>query len=349
LNVIGNVRDALREGAEREREGRWEDADSAFSDAAKAAIGESDPHALADALRAQSRVRRELLRFEEAEELAELSRAIAELNGNATAAARAINTEAISRYRQQDWEGARRLYGEALKIAVEIGDDALVGWISLNLGVLENIQGDLAEARLLYLECVGSSLRSGDRALARAAYNNLGMVCSDLHEWMEAEIFLARGLELAERAGDLNLIAKLCVNRAEPLMELGELEAARNWLERARATAERVGDRGTLADVERWYARMAREAGDLREADTRITSALDLASRDDLKLERAEVFRELGELRMTGAEEEAARAAMTQAAALFAALGAVHDEKLARARVTEWGAATRDAVAAGAV
>jgi tetratricopeptide (TPR) repeat protein len=289
----------------------------------------------ADALRGQGRMRLQQGRYEEAQELVELSLEIARRHGCAAAEARGWNVLGIIRYSQKDWSGAQSLYEQALEMALDGGDDELTGLSCLNLGVLANLRGDYHEARRRYLEGIGSFVRSGSTANAMLAYNNLGIASADLHEWMEAEVYFTRGIEIAERLQHAPPTGMLYSNLAEPLIQVGELERARTSLDLAEEAALRVGDRSTLTDVERFGGRAARAAGDPAGARVHLSAALAMAEEHGLEQERAEVCREWAELHLAEGRPDEAGMYLVKAAEIFRTLGMMADAESVRRRIGE--------------
>lgn len=304
---------------ENEQLGRWAEAAALYALAFRGSLLAGDVERSADALRGQARVLIQEERFDEAEELAGLSREIAERAGLLQSAARAVNVLGIVRYRQRDWAGARAHYERALELALDIGDDELVGLACQNAGVIAYTMGDLREARALYLESVGSFVRTGNTASALLAYNNLGITSGDLNEWLEAELYYARGIEIAERLSISPMLARLYGNRVEPLVNIGEVEQALLSLDRAEETARAIGDRPTLAHAARWRATIARMRGDLGGASAHVARALELAP--EPSLERAHALRELALLREAQGRPAEAREAYAAAGEVFRSLG----------------------------
>ena len=244
---------------------------------------------------------------------------------------------ATIRFAQGDLEGARPLFQLAQEQARHARDDELLGLVAQNLGVIANIRGELAEARLLYLESIAATLRSRDKHAALRAYNNLGLLSSDLKEWMESDLYFDRGIELAERHDDRPLLAKLYANRAEPLIQMGEVARARESLARAEALALELGDPGTAVQVVRFRAVIARMEGELDEADRCLRDALAGAERAGLELERAEILGGVARLRWEQGRHAEARAAVVDARARFAALGAAREIRRLDDVIAEWG------------
>ena len=318
-----------------ERAGDWPAAGEAFRALFDAAVRGGDAAAAADAARGQARILQQEERFEEAEEAAGLSLEVAERNGLRQAAARAVNTCAAIRYLRRDFAASHRLFAQALERALDVGDDVLVGWTCMNLGVLANIRGDLREARTRYLESIGSFVRSGNKQHAALVYNNLGMVCADLREWLEAEVCFDRGTEIAARISDAPLLAKLYANRAEPLLHLGNVEKARRSLDHAEQLARRVDARGTLSEVARFRGLVARAEGSPEEAEAHLARALEIARAAGLQLEEAEAARELGALWRALGRDGEARATLERARDLFRHIGADRDAERVEEELAE--------------
>jgi tetratricopeptide (TPR) repeat protein len=327
--------DVAQRATVEERAGNWEAAAALYAHTFRSALHGGEPDQAVDALRGQARMRLQQRRFEEAEELAELCLELARGYDLPVAIARGLNVLGLIRFWHRGGEAAEQLYLSALEMALDLGDDELVGLVCQNLGVVANVRGDFREARSRYLEGIGSFVRSGSTANAMLAYNNLGMASADLQEWMEAEVYFSRGIEIAERLGHAPSAGMLYSNLAEPLIRVSEFDRARQSLDRAEAAASRIDDHTTLADVARYRGAMARLEGDLAGAEEHLARALRITDLPEPGLERAEVLRELGELRAAQGRRGDALEAFRAAAGLFAALGGVADARITEARCAE--------------
>jgi tetratricopeptide (TPR) repeat protein len=309
--------DVAQQAAAQEKAGNWDAAAAFYSRTFHSALAAGESERAADALRGQARVRLQQRRFEEAEELADLSLELAERHGRIHATARALNVLGIIRYSRQDWAAAEEYYHRALARALDLGDDELIGLTCQNLGVIASIRGDFREARARFLECIGSFVRSGSTANAMTAYNNLGLASSEMSEWMESEVYFGRGIEIAERLHHLPSIGALYSSLAEPLIRVGEIERAHDALDRAERAATHIEDRGVLADIARRRGEIARLEGDLAGAEEHLAHALAITDSPELDLERASVLREMGEVRAAQGRWAEAREQCERALALF--------------------------------
>lgn len=334
--------DLAAEAAARERAGEWPASGELYARAFEAACAEGDAEAMADAARRQGWVRCRQQQYEEAEELLELSREIAERQGLERAAAGAVNAIATYALSVGELDRASALYHLAMERARGIADDELIGSICQNLGVIANIHGDLVEARALYLESIGAAVRAGNRPGAMMAYNNLGMAYTDQSEWMEAEIYFTRGIEIARQIGDRGMEAKLHVNRVEPLVHVGEFAQAREVLRRAEEVATRTDDVRALADIDRFRALIARYEGEYAGAEAHLEAALGRAEGAGLLLEQGEVLEETARLRWAQGRPGPARMVLREARRLYASLGAAHDLARVDRLGGEWAAAREE-------
>lgn len=314
------VAGSLTRAGEEEQLGHWAAAARLYAQAFRAASLRGDVEEAADALRGQARVLVREERYEEAEELAALSLEIAERSGAARSAARAVNVLGIIRHSQRDFSTSQEHFRRAVELALDLGDDELVGLACQNAGVIAYGLGDLREARSAYLESIGSFVRSGSSENALHAYNNLGIACADLREWLEADVYFSRGIEIAERLSATPLLARLYGNRAEPLVEIGDFESAAESLDRAEAAAVAVGDRVGIAIAWRWRAAIARLHANYAEAARCVARALSFAT--DPTLERAEVLLEEGDLHAAQGDHARAREGYLRARELSRSLGA---------------------------
>jgi tetratricopeptide (TPR) repeat protein len=327
------------EAAALERGGNWEPARDTYARAFTAAQASRSVRGMADASRGAARMLRELGLLEEAEEQAELSRGIAERCGLPLEAARAVNILGTIRYVAGAIHEAADLYEDALEQARAVRDDELIGLACANLGVVANIRGDLNAAFTYYLENIAAAVRTGSAQASLLGYNNLGLLASDVREWMQADLFFHRALELAEQVGDAGITAMLLINRVEPLIHVGELDAAEEVLDRAEAMAERIQNTAELAEAARFRGILARRRGDPVGASGHLARSLLLATREGLRLERAEALEQIALLHHDAGRREDARAHLSEASAEFFAAGASRDCLRLRELAAEWAAA----------
>ncbi len=320
----------------RALQGDWDEAGSLYETVFQNALAERNLETVERALRGLTRCRQYGERHDEAEEFAQLSLKIAELNGLTRSTASAVHLLAVSRYLRGDWQGARDGYIEALERAVDLGDDVLIGMACQNLGVLAGMRGDDREGRLLSLESLAAFVRCGDSKRAMGAYNNLAIACTDLGEWLEAELYYDRGIELAHQQSDYSALGMIYTNRAKPLIHVGEMDRAAESLTRAEEYAIKTQDTGTLSEIELHRAWIARLQSDYSAAASHLDRALAHADTPQLERERALALEGFALLREAEGRIEEARSVLQQVIDSFRELGAERDASRAEALLQSW-------------
>ncbi len=319
-----------------ERAADWEAARDAYARAFTAAYAARDVCGMADATRGGARVLREMVRLDEAEEMAELSLEIAMRAELPRETARAANVLGLILYARGAIHDAADLYEFALDSAREVRDDELIGLVCANLGVVANIRGNFGLAFTCYLESIAAAVRTGSVQASVLGYNNLGLLASDVREWMQADLLLHRALEMAEELGDATFTTTLLLNRVEPLIQVGELDAAQEVLDRAEGMAERIQNVRELAEAARFRGLLARRRGDETAATGYLARSLLLATRAGLRLERAEALEQIALQHHDAGRADAARTHLSEASAEFFAAGATRDCARCRELLSAW-------------
>ncbi len=263
----------------------------------------------------QSRFETALTHYERARELARVA-------GNRDLEARAHNGTGAVHYARGEYAQAQASYRVAMDLTEE---PDLRGRFLLNLGVLANIQGDLASAAQSYSRACAVFREHGDRASEALALHNLGMLHADREEWDEADDAYRRALTLFEEQGNRPLIASVLVNRCEVLIARRALADAVHQCQLASAVYAEIGDECGRGEAQRWQGRALRERGDLAAAERCLTDAVHVAVRHRVKLLEAEASRELAAVKRAANEPAAATRWAKRALAIFRELGATRE------------------------
>ena len=232
--------------------------------------------------------------------------------------ARAENGIGAAHYSRGEYASARRAYAASL---ARTADDAMRGKIILNLGVIENVEGNFEDALEHYERAFRLLTRSGDIESATLAVHNRGMVEADLQRWDAAESSFVVALTLATESGNREMVARTLVNRSELLVERGALHDAIEHCDRALAIYADVADEIGRAEALRWRGHALGRAGELAAAEGCTSEALGVAMRSGARLLEAESARDLGIIRGMLGDVEAGETLLRRARALFAELG----------------------------
>ena len=258
-------------------------------------------------------------RFDAALNAFEAARVLAERMGDTALAARVANGIGAVHYARGDFAAARRAYASA---QVHTNDHAMQGKIILNLGVIENIEGNLLGALDHYARAFALFQESGDTASATLALHNRGMVEADLERWDAADASFLAAFAHAAEAGNREMIAKTLVNRSEVLVARGEPAQAVMLCNDALAIYADVGDEVGRGEALRWRAHASSRLGNLATAERDATEAQQIAIRCGARLLEAEAARELGHLRALQGDRAGSNKQFRRALSLFTALGA---------------------------
>lgn len=236
--------------------------------------------------------------------------------------ARVENGIGAVHYARGEYAAARRAYAASL---ARTGDDGMRGKIILNLGVIENIEGNFEDAREHYERAYRLLKDCGDAESATLAVHNRGMVEADLQHWDAADASFLAALALATDSGNQEMIAKTLVNRSEVLVERGVLRDAIDHCDRALAIYADVGDEVGRGEALRWRGHALGRAGELAAAERSTSEAVQIAVRSGARLLEAEAARDLGILRGMLGDVEGGEKLLRRALGLFTDLGLSHE------------------------
>lgn len=313
-----NATDAIRTGEASEAAGNFLDASAAY----RSALGSPEPVVVADAYFHLGRVAWKQSRLDEAMEEYGRARALAIQIGSDELRARIENGMGVVHYTRGELEQARAAYSVALDLS---SDETQRGRIHLNLGAIANIQGDLEGARRSYQQSRATFRHTGYPRGEALALHNLGMLYADEERWDAADEAYRDCLALLETEGDRGMIAKVLIHRSEVSCARERFDEAVSNCDLAVAIVDELGDEIERTEALRWKGHALRRLGRLDEADRALHDALRTSRRLQLKLNEAEILRDLGEIRAArGADEEASRM-FARALDLFTELGAKRD------------------------
>jgi tetratricopeptide (TPR) repeat protein len=303
---------------------------------ARSVLAGSEPTPLlANLLRWEGSVLRDMGKPDGADELYEESLRVSEACGSVGAQASAVNCRAAIAQRRGDVEGALTLYRSAARLAAEAGAIRLTAMIEQNIGVLANIRGDLNEAHVHYRMALTSFQAVRDDEGASWVLNNLGMVLNDLAMPSRAEDAFTRGLAITRAREDRPLEGILLTNYAESLIAMQRWEEATTALDTALAIVCEGEDVGRAGQVLKLRGVLERERGLFPQAMGRFREALGVATSVHDRLLAAEVLRERGELHFRFGDGSEAKRDWTHALEAFEAVGAKVDAAYMRTRLAE--------------
>lgn len=307
-----------------EHTGEWAAAIQACEEVYRKSLVFRDETSLLQAIVRLGDYYREAGADEIAEEHLELALSIAEVNGDAAVAGRALNALGILRQSQGDMLRAEQTYLRARSFVVQTGNLRLLGGIEQNLGTLANIRGDLSEALARYKSGLLYLQQAGHRKGCASVFNNLGMLHVDLRELDAASAYFQQALELCEELSDVVTAGIVHLNRTEMFLARGEPDRARTSCDEAFEIFSRLDYHLGQGEALKFYGIIYRETGKPHLAEIHLRQAVEIAANNPLL--EAEAQRELAfVLRAQGKNREALEA-LNRAHFLFTHLQATHDQ-----------------------
>jgi tetratricopeptide (TPR) repeat protein len=264
----------------------------------------------------------------------EKARAIAIRHDAADARARAEIGLGLVCYARGDYATARTLY-EGVRSSV--ASQAIRGRAFHNLGIIANIEGDIASAEQQYLAACKAFAEAEDIVGQAHAYHNLGMLHADQLDWDQADNAYAKALEMANETDSRELVGVVTMNRSELSCAMGRFEEAIERCDVALAIFDEIGAEMLRGTTLRWKGRALRELGNYAAAERALTESMRIARRAQAKLPEAAAMGELAGMLVLSGDQVAARKWLTRSLDLFRTIGATREADKASAELKALG------------
>lgn len=287
----GSAERFLRDGIDHDRAGRMAEARSCYEAAIKAAEQSNEQPTLAEALRRLGIVHHLCNEPEKARQLCNRSRELADQIGDRVLSGEALNVLASFDLERGDLETADEMFRQALLLGKESA--VLRGRVEQNLGVLENVRGNLTRAMDHYHRSLTAFTRSGHERGQAIAYHNLGMISADKAEWDDADQFFRQATARAEELGDQHLRALCLLNHCEVFIARQNYASAKQHAEAALQVLTQIGDQAGQSAAYRFLGMIYRETDQKTLAEVRLKQSLELSRVACSPLDQAEALREL--------------------------------------------------------
>ena len=122
--------------------------------------------------------------------------------GDKVGAAAATTHLAVACRNGSDYEAARGLFTEAIRLWEEAGDPVSVAHTMSNLADVARVQRDYESARKLHQECLSIFQRLGDRAGMAWSLNHQGDVAREQNDIAAAELLYGQAVAIFRELGD---------------------------------------------------------------------------------------------------------------------------------------------------
>jgi len=202
--------------------------------------GERENRAFADVLRRQGDLRGQLGEYDEARCVYEESLKISEEIGNKNGVAEALHKLGNLAYLTGEYDEARKLYQQSLKILQDLGDKSGVSRSLHQLGMLAQDTGKYDEARKLYQQSLKILQDLGDKSGMSSSLHQLGMLAQYTGDYDEARRLYQQSMNISQDLGDKRSMALSLAQSALIEVQQGNVRAALDLITQAEAIFKQI-------------------------------------------------------------------------------------------------------------
>ena len=229
------------------RVGKHKEAEEAANMAKALAKSTGDRKVLSDSLNNLGNIAHDQGRYEEAEKLDQESLKINREIGNRHGIATSLNNLGIIAYNLGRYDEAEKLYNESLQAFQEITDRRGISASLNNVAAVARLQGRYEEAGELYSESLKIKREIGDRWGIALSLNNLGNIAHDQGRHEEAVKLLNESLEKFREIGNRFGIAASLSNLGIVADDQQQYEEAEKLFKDSLKIRREIGDRRGIA------------------------------------------------------------------------------------------------------
>lgn len=299
-------RDCIASAHEAERAGRMPEARQKFEEALQLLDGDCEQGLAAKLLRWIAWTHATDGDVHAALDTLEAAEAVAVAAGDDNALSAVLNTRAGTLFSMGELDDAKELFERVRSIADASGDRKLVAVADQNLGTVASIRGDQQLALARFQASLANFEALGELSYVGPLLNNIGRLQSDLGESIAAERTLARARTMCVQQDDVHHLVIVEVNRARLMLRSGQAMRALRTVQEAREIATGTGDDRWFGDILLVSGSAHQAMGNSEVALNFLDRALDLGrKREDPKLiadvvlEQARALRSVGRNRDT--------------------------------------------------
>ena len=245
--------------------------------------GERENRAFADVLRRQGDLRGQLGEYDEARCVYEESLKISEEIGNKNGVAEALHKLGNLAYLTGEFDEARKLYEHSLKISEDLGDKRCVSRSLQQLGILAQDFGDCDEARKLYEHSLEIMNELDDESGVSGLLHQLGMLAQDIGDYDEARDLYELSLKIYQDLGDKSGMSSSLHQLGMLAQYTGDYDEARKFYQQSMNISQDLGDKRSMALSLAQSALIEVQQGNFRAALDLITQAEAIFKQIDAK------------------------------------------------------------------
>ena len=179
-------------------------------------------------------------------------------------------------YHMGDYDLAKQMWEESLKLKTELGDKVGMSYALNNLGEMAQRQAHYRQSVALHEESLSLKRETGDRWGTAYSLNELGTILQRQGEYVRAKLLLEEGLLLFEETGHRHGVARSYHNLGKVAVCLGEFDQAAHLHEQSQAEFEQLAEKSGVADAFDSLGMLALYEGNYPAAKSSIERSLNI-------------------------------------------------------------------------
>ena len=284
--------------------------------------GERENKAFADVLRRQGDLRYLLGEYDDARRMYEESLKISEDIGNKNGVAAALHRLGNLAYLTGEYDEARNLYQQSLKIDQDLGDKSGVSGSLHQLGMLAQDTGEYDEARNLYQQSLKIFQDLGDKSGVSKSLHQLGVLAQDIGDYDEARSLYEQSLKIDQDLGDKSGVSKSLHQLGMLAQHTGDYDEAPRLYQQSLKIFQDLGDKSGMSSSLHQLGMLAQHTGKYDEARRLYQQSMNISQDLGDKRSMALSLSQSALLEMQQGNVRAALDLITQAEAIFEQIGA---------------------------
>ncbi len=165
-----------------------------------------------------------------------------------------------------DYDEARKLYQQSLKIYQDLDDKKGASYVLGNLGVLAQTNGDYDEARQLYQQTIDVANQLEDKSSLSRGLHQLGNLAYMIGDYDEARGLYQQSMEIKQALGDKSGVSRSLHQLGILAQDTGDYDEARRLYQQSMEIDQSLGDKSGVSKSLHQLALLEERTGNVKEA-----------------------------------------------------------------------------------
>jgi tetratricopeptide (TPR) repeat protein len=197
---------------------------------------------------------------------------------------------------QGDLKKALNHFEKSLSFLNTSKNNALVGMLEINLGIICNMQGNVDQAFTYFQRALVKFEQTQSINRIAEIRHNLGMLFTQKGEFDSALTEFDKSISLSAEAGLLSKLGISFLGKASIFIQLKDFNLAAGFADKAMEICYKLNDRLSMADIYKVKGVIERFRGNLKLAENYLLTSLRINQELSNALNSAETLAELGYL-----------------------------------------------------